>query len=89
MSVDYVPVAAGVAYALTDWTARDEHGAAIAPQAACYKDVLGTGTTAPSTAQAHTAGWLVLQVPTSSQHVWVTYAGTAGSAGTKVAWQLY
>ncbi len=86
VSVDYVPLGAGVPYALTDWSARDETGATIAPQAACYKDVLGAGTTAPSTAQAHTAGWLVLQVPTSSQHLWITYTGTAGA---RVAWQLY
>ena len=86
VSVDYVPVAAGVPYAMTDWTARNDAGTPITPQAACYKDVLGTGTTAASTAQAHTSGWLVLQVPTASQHLFVTYTGTAGS---KVAWQLY
>lgn len=86
VSVDYVPVAAGVPYALTDWTAHDDAGAAIVPQATCFKDVLGSGTTAPNSAQAHTAGWIVLQVPTSSQHVWVTYTG---AGGTKVGWQVY
>ncbi|HVA87380.1 MAG TPA: hypothetical protein VNF73_13835 [Candidatus Saccharimonadales bacterium] len=81
VSVEYIATQP-LPYALADWTARSDNGT-ITASAGCFKDILATGS---ASAGKKVGGWVLLQVPTSSKHLWVTYSGAAGA---KIVWQLY
>jgi len=81
VSVEYLP-SVQLRYALTDWTARADH-ASLSALSGCYRDIMAPGLASPGET---VDGWVLLQVPTSSQHLWVTYAG---AAGVTIEWQLF
>jgi hypothetical protein len=81
VSVEYLP-SVRVRYALSDWTARADH-ASLSALSGCYRDIMAPGLASPGET---VDGWVLLQVPTSSQHLWVMYAG---AAGVTIEWQLY
>lgn len=82
VSVAYVAGASPLPYAASDWSAHGDAGPVTIRSRGCYRDLLGSGS---ATAVSKAAGWLLLDVPTATAHLWVRWQGE----GRTASWKLY
>lgn len=83
VSVEYVDATGQIAFDAATWSTRDETGARYQPSTGCYAKLLRTGTVPTG---GKVLGWLLFQVPTTSQHLWVDDQTADGST---ITWQLF